>query len=243
MLFVSSRASGWAGMLILTAALLVGLAFSPAGAAEEPDKFTDEFRLGDCQWSSTGRNTYFVLEPKYQLVYEGRENGKKVGLTVTVLDQTKQVNGVQTRIVKEEHTEDGKLIELSMNWFAICKQTNSVFYFGEKVDNIENGQVVNHDGSWEAGKNGAKPGLIMPGLPLLGARYFQELAPGAAQDRAEIESLTATVRTPAGTFNGCLKTEETTPLEPNVEDIKFYAPTIGLVQDGPLKLVKYGFLP
>lgn len=241
--FVSSRVAGWAGLLALTAALLAGLAMPPARAAEESEKFTDEFRLGDCQWSSTGKNTYFVLEPKYQLVFKGREGGKEVGLTITVLNQTKQVNGVQTRVVEERHTEDGELIELSRNWFAICKQTNSAFYFGEDVDNIEDGQVVNHDGSWEAGKNGAKPGLIMPGLPLLGARYFQELAPGAALDRAEIESLNATVRTPAGTFNGCLKTEETTPLEPKAEDIKFYAPGIGLVQDGPLKLVKYGFIP
>ena len=76
-----------------------------------------------------------------------------------------------------------------MNYFAICKETNSVIYFGEDVDNIENAVVVNHDGSWLAGVKGARAGLIMPGMPLLGARYYQEVAPGVALDRAEIESL------------------------------------------------------
>jgi hypothetical protein len=82
----------------------------------------------------------------------------------------------------------------------------------------------------------------MPGIILLGSRYFQEVAPRVAMDRAEIVSMTAIVQTPAGKFQNCLKTKETTPLEPSVTEFKLYAPTIGIVKDGPLKLVSHGFV-
>lgn len=207
---------------------------------DDDEAFTEEFGLDRCTFASQGRHTYFILEPGYQLVFEGREDGDRVGLTSTVLADTKTVAGVQTRIVEERHTRNNELIEVSRNYFAICTQTNSVIYFGEDVDNYENGAVVNHDGSWLAGRNGAKAGVMMPGIVLLGARYYQEIAPGVALDRAEIESISEVVRTPAGRFERCLKTEETTPLEPTAEDVKLYAPGVGLVEDGALKLVRYG---
>jgi hypothetical protein len=81
---------------------------------------------------------------------------------------------------------------------------------------------------------------MMPGLPLVKARHYQEIAPGVAMDRAEIVSVSETVKTPAGEFKNCLKVEETTPLEPATKEYKYYAPGIGLVQEGSLKLVKYG---
>ena len=81
---------------------------------------------------------------------------------------------------------------------------------------------------------------MMPGLPLVGAKHYQEIAPGVAMDRAEIVSATETFAAPAGAFNNCLKVAETTPLEPNEKEYKYYAPGVGLLQDGSLKLVKYG---
>ena len=81
---------------------------------------------------------------------------------------------------------------------------------------------------------------MMPGLPLLEAKYQQEVAPGAAMDRAEIQSVSETVKVPAGEFKNCLKFEETTPLEPDTVDHKVYAPGVGLLLDGSLKLVRYG---
>jgi hypothetical protein len=171
-------------------------------------------------------------------VLAGKEDDTPVGLTITVLNETRRIGKVETRIVEERHTEDGDLIEVSRNYFAICRQTNSVFYFGEEVDFIEDGAVVGHAGAWLAGVNGARPGLIMPGLALVGARYYQEIAPGVALDRAEIISIDEVLRTPAGRFTRCLKTVETTPLEPGATDFKVYAPGIGLIQDGPLLLVR-----
>src|SRR5437762_685002 len=182
----------------------------------------------------TGRNPYFILEPGYTLVLEGGD----ARLTITVLNETKKVDGVETRVVEERETKGGQLIEVARNYFAISKRTNDVFYFGEDVDMYKDGRLVNHDGTWLSGVNGSKFGLIMPGRPLLNARYYQEVAPKVAMDRATIVSVSETVKTPAGEFTNCLKVEETTPLERFVTEYKYYAPGIGMVRDGSLRLVK-----
>jgi len=203
---------------------------------QEKEGWTEYFSLEKDELSPTGRNPYFVLEPGYYLVLEG---GKEQ-VTITVLDETKKVGNVETRVLEERETKDGKLVEVSRNYFAISKRTNSVFYFGEDVDIYKDEKVVSREGAWLAEVKGARFGLMMPGLVLLKARYYQEIAPEVAMDRAEIVSISSNVKTPAGEFKTCLKVEETTPLEPGTKGYKYYAPGIGLVQDGSLKLVKYG---
>jgi hypothetical protein len=131
---------------------------------------------------------------------------------------------------------------VSRNYFAFSKRTGGVYYFGEDVDMYKNGKIVSHEGSWLSGVNGAHYGQLMPGVPVLGARFYQELAPGAAMDRSEIISLSEQVRTPAGVFKNCLKTEETTPLEPDAKGHKCYAKRIGLIKDAGLSLVSHGFM-
>lgn len=194
---------------------------------KEGPAYTDSFMVDEKDLASTGRNPYFILEPGYQLYFESDD--QKETLTVTVLDETKKIGGVECRVVEEREIEDGKVKELSRNYFAICKRTNSVYYFGEDAG-----------GAWLHGEKGAHYGLMMPGTPLLGGRYYQEVAPGAAMDRSEIISLTETFKTPAGKFEKVLKTLETTPLEPKERSFKLYAPGVGLIQDGNVKLVKYG---
>jgi hypothetical protein len=198
--------------------------------------WTTEFVVDRKDLVSAGRNPYYILEPGYQLVLEGGNER----LVITVLDETKMVDGVETRVVEERETKGGQVVEISRNYFAICKRSNSVYYFGEDVDHYKKGKVVSHEGSWLSGVKGARFGLYMPGLPLVGARYYQELAPGAGMDRAEILSLSETVKTPAGVFKNCLKTLETSPLEPDTRDYKFYAPGIGLVRDPTVQLVRHG---
>ena len=212
----------WAGVSVL--------------AQQSPDEsWTKDFAQDKADLSPTGRNPYFILEPGYTLVLaDGKEQ-----LVVTVLEETREIDGVQTRVVEERETDGGQLVEVSHNFFAISRRTNSVYYFGEEVDIYEKGKIVKHEGAWVSGDKGAKFGLAMPGLPLLRARYYQEVAPGVALDRAEIVSLTDTLKQPAGNFINCLKIEETTPLEAG-KGYKYYAPGIGLVQDDRLKLVKYG---
>ena len=187
--------------------------------------WTTDFSAEKPELVSSGRNPYFILEPGYFLVLEGGD----VRLVITVTHQTKKVDGVECRVVEERETEGAKLVEVSNNYFAVSKRTNSVYYFGEDAG-----------GAWLSGRQGARFGLMMPGLPLVKARHYQEIAPGAAMDRAEIVSVSETVKTPAGEFKNCLKVEETTPLEPATKEYKYYAPGIGLVQEGSLKLVKYG---
>lgn len=209
--------------------------------ANEKVKWTENFSEDARDFSSKGSNTFFILEPGFQSVLEGKEDGKDVQLIITVLDETKKIGDIETRVVEEKESKNGELIEVSRNFFAISKKTNNVYYFGEDVDIYSKGRIVSHDGAWLAGTDGAKFGLIMPGSILLGARYYQEIAPDVAMDRAEIISMTETMETPAGVFKNCLKTEEGTAMNENEKGYKFYASGIGLIKDGPVKLVKYGY--
>jgi hypothetical protein len=202
--------------------------------------YTKAFNVTPGSLSATGRSTYFILEPGYQSVFEGQEDGKKVELVITVLDATRKVDGVETRIVEERETSGGQLAEVSRNYFAISKTSGDVYYFGEEVDIYKDGKITSHEGAWESGVKGAKFGLAMPGDPKVGMRYYQEVAPGVAMDRAEVVSITEVVEVPAGRFEKCLKTLETTPLEPDTKESKYYAPGIGLIRDGPARLVRSG---
>jgi len=189
-----------------------------------------------------GSNTYMILEPGYKLTLA---DGKDT-LTITVLDETKVVDGVRTRIVEERETKGGKLAEVSRNYFAfdpaaplrVEKATGDIYYFGEDVDMYDaKGNVTGHEGSWLSGVNGARFGLMMPGKPKVGDRYQQEVAPGVAMDRAEVVSIAEKVKVPAGTFKDCLKTRESSALEKGVEE-KLFAPGVGLLKDGSFKLAK-----
>jgi len=198
--------------------------------------WTMSFNAAPDDLTTSGRNTYFILEPGYELVLEDGDEQ----LVVTVLDETKRIGDFDTRVVEERESRNGKLIEVSRNFFAISKQSKDVYYFGEEVDIYRGGKVVRHEGAWLAGQNGARFGLMMPGTPTLNARYYQEIAPKVAMDRAEIVSLTDQRRTPAGNFTNVLKVAETNPLKAHALEYKYYAPDIGLLQDEQLKLVKYG---
>jgi uncharacterized membrane protein YkoI len=198
--------------------------------------FSDDFTADKTDLTHTGTNPYFILEPGYQLVLAD----DKERIVITVLAETKMVDGVECRIVEERETKGDKLVEVSRNYFAISKRTNNVYYFGEDVDIYKDGKVTSHEGAWLSGKDGARFGLMMPGLPLLGSRFYQEVAPKTAMDRAEIVSVGLTAKTPAGEFKNCIKIEETTPLEKGTKEYKLYAPGVGLINDGDLRLVKYG---
>jgi hypothetical protein len=198
----------------------------------------EEFDLASCSLSTTGRNEYFILEPGFQLVLEG---GNEV-LAITVLDETIEIDGTMTRVVEEREWRNGELIEVSRNFFAICEGTKHVFYYGEDVDMYSGGELASHNGAWRAGEENARAGLIMPGEPVAGMKYYQEIAPGVAMDRAEVLSLDEVFKTPAGEFPNSLKTQEGTALNLLEKEFKTYAPGIGLIQDQKLLLTKYGFI-
>jgi hypothetical protein len=226
-------------LLFLFIMVLITLLAKPLFTATNARRFTDSFMLDSCSFSSTGRNPYFILEPGFEATFEGKEDGENVRNVITVLNETRVIDGIETRVVRERETHNGELVEISKNFFAICKRTNSVFYFGEITNIYENGMIVSHEGSWQQGVNGARGGLLMPGIILLGSRFQQEIAPEVALDRAEIVQMNLTLSTPAGIFENCIRTRETTPLEPDALEFKVYAPGIGLVQDDTLKIVSY----
>ena len=228
---------------IILLSLVVSTAiFNVLGQTKASGKaFTESLLQENCIFSTTGRNTYFILEIGYQQTLQGIEGKDTTTLIITVLNETKKIGNVETRIVEENEMVNGKPIEISRNYFAFCKQTSSIYYFGEDVDMYKNGKVTSHEGAWTAeGKN--KSGVQMPGLVLLGSRYYQEIAPNIAMDRAEIISMSETMKTPAGNFANVLKIEESTPIEPKGKEYKYYAPGIGLIKDENLLLVKNGFI-
>jgi hypothetical protein len=212
--------------------ILVGMAFVQAQGSVKQD-WRRTFTVDKANLVDAGRNTYFVLEPGYRLLYQKGADT----LVITVLGETKIVDGVRTRVVEERETEGGQLAEISRNYFAIDTTTGDVYYFGEDVDEYRNGKVTGHGGSWLAGVNGARFGLMMAAKPRIGDRYYQELAPKVAMDRAEVVSLTEQIEVPAGTFRNCLRTRESSAVEGGVED-KWYAPDVGLIKDADFVLVK-----
>jgi len=231
----------------LTAILFLIVTAVGAGlmaGVQKPAKagWADTFAVDKTDFVSAGSNTYFRLEPGYRLKLEGREGLSGVTLLVTVLEETKLVDGVETRVVEERESKGGKLVEVSRNYFAFNTSDRGVYYFGEEVDIYKDGKIVDHEGAWESGKSGARFGLMIPGQVVRGARYYQEVAPGVAMDRAEIVGLDEAFKTPAGEFKNCLKVKETTPLEPLARESKVYAPGVGLIKDGSLRLIEYGRL-
>ncbi|MBN1417184.1 MAG: hypothetical protein JXP34_00310 [Planctomycetes bacterium] len=209
---------------------------APADESGGSEKtWTSSFDLEGRTFSPTGRNRFFPLVPGHRLVLESRT--EKV--VITVLDETKMIGGVETRVVEEREWKRGKLAEVSRNFFALCRETGDLFYFGEEVDEYRDGKVVAHSGAWRADEKDSKAGILMPGTVLLGARHYQEISP-KAMDRAEILRDDVTMVTPAGTFTNCIRVEETSGLDPDEKGYKTYAPGVGLIQDEDLLLTGYG---
>lgn len=203
------------------------------------DEFTDEFFIETCTFSTTGGNPFFPLHPGLRLTLEGEEDGEIEQVIIEVLNETFVVDGVTTRVVTETESVDGELEEISRNYFAECIETGDVFYFGEHVDIYEDGEIVSSEGEWLAGEDGARAGIIMPGSPLAGSRYYQEVAPGVALDRAEHIATNISFETEAGAFERCIVVEDSSPLEPGARDRKVYCPGFGNVYDDGLELVSF----
>ncbi len=200
-------------------------------------QWTEDFHLDQSQFTATGKNRYFTLQPKHQTVLQGIDETDTTRLTITVLDKTVRIGGIETRIVEEHETVNGKTVEISWNYYAMSTSTQSVYYFGEDVDIYTNGAVTSHKGTWRAGTDGAKPGLMMPGEILIGARYYQEVAPGIAMDRAEIIGVEQVKTSDGKIWKNCLIVRETTPLEKKTE-FKWYHQDVGLIRDGDLTMTQ-----
>ncbi len=175
-------------------------------------------------------NSYFPLTPGTTYIYEGTTEKGNEHVEVTVTSDTKVILGVTCVAVRDTVTVDGELIEDTIDWYAQDKNGN-VWYFGENSLSYEDGLVVSLEGSWIAGVDGAKPGIIMEASPKVRDLYRQEFSPGVAEDMAEVLSLTESITVPAATCtNNCLMTKEFSPIEPDAIERKLYAPGVGNVQ-------------
>jgi hypothetical protein len=186
--------------------------------------------LGPGDFTTRIDNPYLPMRPGSRWVYrETDADGTVQRVVVKVTRRTKLLaNGVTARVVRDTVTERGRLVEDTFDWFAQDRAGN-VWYLGEDTTEYEDGRPVSKEGSWEAGVDGARPGIVMLARPRPGRGYRQEHAPGEAEDRARVLSLDDQAEVPAGHFTDVLMTKDWNPLEPKVLEYKLYARGVGLV--------------
>jgi hypothetical protein len=198
--------------MVIAAAVALAASLGPAGLSTHID------------------NPYWPMRPGTRWVYrETTPDGGRSRDVVTVTRRTRLIaNGVVARVVTDVATEHGKLAEKTEDYYAQDRAGN-VWYLGESTRAYENGRFVSSEGSFEAGVDGAKAGIVMLAHPRRGKRYRQEDYPGHAEDRARVLSLREQAEVPFGHFKRTLLTRETTPLEPKTVEYKLYARGVGPV--------------
>ena len=224
------------------AAAVLGVVCVVAGCGGDHsgDGGTDRPKLGPAHldpadFVATVDNPYFPLTPGTVWEYEATEGDSKERVVVTVLDKTKVVDGVTATVVHDLVTEadTGDLVEDTYDWYAQDTKGN-VWYLGEDTKAYGDKKVNTH-GSWEAAVDGARPGLIMLAEPRTGRTYQQEYYKGEAEDVGKVIATGQKVTGPTGSYDRVVQTEDTTPLEPDLVEHKWYAPGVGIVQEADIK--------
>ncbi len=210
--------------LALSSAACGGSNNDPAG---QPDCQVDSSydpTIDAASFSATVDNPLYPLVPGTTFTYEaGAET-----VVVEVMTETKMILGVECAVVHDQASVAGEVIEDTYDWFA-QDSTGAVWYFGEDTKSLSGTKVVSTEGSWTGGVDSAKPGIVVPANPTVGTTYRQEYYACHAEDMGEVVSVDASETVPAGSFTGCLETKDTTPLEPDVEEHKYYCPGAGLI--------------
>jgi hypothetical protein len=190
-------------------------------------------------------NPYLPLRPGARWVYEGRDDDEVERIEVVVTDERREVFGISATVVRDTVTVDGELVEDTYDWFAQDADGN-VWYLGEDTAEYENGEVKDRHGSWEAGVDGALPGIVMPARPEVGRSYRQEYYAGEAEDLAEIVRMNDEAAVPFGTYDDVVVIKEWNPFEPDVTEEKYYTSGVGLLLevktaggDGRVELVEH----
>ncbi|MFN8223778.1 MAG: hypothetical protein U0R50_11110 [Gaiellales bacterium] len=187
-------------------------------------------KLDPADFTTRIDNPYWPMRPGTRWVYrEAHTDGSVQKVVVRVTSQTRKLaNGITARVVRDTVTEDGALVEDTTDWYAQDRNGN-VWYMGEQTAEYENGKVVTTKGSWEAGVDGAQPGIAMPASPRVGMRYRQEYLKGEAEDRAMILGVDEQAEVAAGHYADVIMTRDSTPLDPKVLELKFFARGVGPV--------------
>lgn len=212
----------------------IALLLLAAGRAKKPPVAADyNPAINPADFTKEITNPYFSLPIGKQLTFESQTEEGLEKTEIQITGETKTISSVETLVYWDRSWVDGELAEDTKDYLAQDKEGN-VWYFGEDVANYEDGQLVNHAGSWRSGVNGAKPGIWIKRTPQVGESYRQEYSPGVAEDTSNIVATSEMVTTKYGTFTGCLKTYDWTPLETTTKEYKYYCPEVGgliLVED------------
>lgn len=221
------------------AAVLLICIGTSCGGDEGPEVVIDpgdggehRVEIDPADFSPVVDHPYLPMRPGSAWRYETvAEDGSAEIITVEVLDERRTVMGVETTVVHDVvTTADGALVEDTYDWYA-TDAVGNVWYFGEETTSYEDG-VSSDDGSWEAGIDGALPGIVMPAGPTVTGRgYRQEWYPGEAEDLGEVIAVDGTANVPAGAFDDVVRTRDWTPLEPDVVEEKTYARDVGFVHE------------
>lgn len=187
---------------------------------------------------------YLPLRPGARWVYLSDTEDGQERTVVVVEKQTRTVAGIEATVVHDRAYLDGRLSEDTYDWFAQDDQGN-VWYLGEDTTAYEPGKPATTEGSWEAGVDGARAGLALPASPEVGDRYQQEHASGTAEDRGEVVALDGRGSVPWGSFSGAVRTRDTTPLEPDLVEYKYYVRDVGTVleEEGQDRVELVSFSP
>jgi hypothetical protein len=215
----ASHAVTWT---VATTLLMLG----PALAGQKPKSWGPE--VDPANFIGGASNPYFPLVSGRTLLYRADTRDGTETLQIEVLGTGPTIMGVSTVEVIETATLNGQTIEIARNWFASDREGN-VWYFGEATQDYDHGVPGSTAGSWQAGVNGALPGYIMKARPTKGDTYFQEFAPGIAQDMAMVMATGQNVTVPNASYSNVVVTKEWTPLEGNSTEHKYYAPGVGLI--------------
>jgi hypothetical protein len=189
-----------------------------ANAAYDP-------RINPAEFGPDINNKYFTLKPGTKFTYQDKRGIERIEVTVT--HETKELMGVTTRAVRVTEWRHGALKEDTTDWYAQDKAGN-VWYFGEAVNNYKDGNVVHHKGSWQAGVNGARPGIIMRADPKVGDKYRQEYYKGHAEDMGTVVAIDKKISVPYGTFEKCLQVKDSSPLSV-IAEYKYYCPGVAFL--------------
>jgi hypothetical protein len=234
---VRAPTEGLTGVVLLAAAVALtacGSEPAPAAATSAPvalPQGDEPVDLDPADFTVDITNRWWPMGIGDRWVYEEVDaDGEVQRVEVTVVDETRTIaNGIEARVVHDVvTTADGAVVEDTRDWYAQDSDGN-VWYLGEETAEYEDGEVVSTAGSWEAGVDGAQPGILLPGNPSPGLAYRQEFLAGEAEDEARVLSVDELAEAPAGAWSGTLLTRDTTPLEPDVSELKFYAPDVGPV--------------
>ena len=180
--------------------------------------------------SITTPNPLYPLVPGTVFLYEGlTADGAEEHVSVTVTSGTYQIMGVTCVVVLDSVFTGEEATEITTDWYAQDLAGN-VWYFGEAAADNENGVLTSTAGSWEAGVDGALPGIVMPANPFPAQVYRQEYYACEAEDMAQVLALGQSLKVPFGSFANCVKTREWTPLEPGVTEEKWYVPGVGFIR-------------